>query len=69
MQSLPSLFERAYISRIPFSDAWPCRPTMMWSWIFTPSGAAIEMISSVIFTSCVDGVGSPEGWLCTRRSL
>jgi len=44
------------------------RPTMMWSWIAMPSGEAARAISRVISTSARDGVGSPEGWLCTRIS-
>src|SRR5881296_1693253 len=31
-----------------------------------PSGAAISTIVLVIWISACDGVGSPEGWLCTR---
>ena len=49
------------ISLSPLSEAWPSRPTMMWSWTITPRGLAIAMMSSVILTSWVEGEGSPEG--------
>jgi hypothetical protein len=39
------------------------RPTMMWSCTATPNDLAIAMMSNVILMSCVDGVGSPDGWL------
>jgi hypothetical protein len=32
----------------------------------TPRGFAALMISRVTAMSAFDGVGSPEGWLCTR---
>lgn len=38
---------------------------MMWSWTRTPSGLAAATICRVISMSARDGVGSPEGWLCT----
>ena len=31
-----------------------------------PSGLAVSMIVFVISMSARDGVGSPDGWLCTR---
>ena len=49
------------ISRSPLSETWPSRPTMIWSCTATFSGFAIAMISCVIFTSCVEGEGSPDG--------
>src|SRR6267378_2542612 len=32
-----------------------------------PSGPAMSMMARVIWISACDGVGSPEGWLCTSR--
>jgi hypothetical protein len=52
---------RNQINFIPRSDACPSRPTMMWSWTVTPKLLAIAMMFSVILTSWVDGVGSPDG--------
>ena len=49
-----------------FQVAWPSLPTMMWSCTEMPSGLAISWIDCVIWMSARDGVGSPEGWLCTR---
>jgi hypothetical protein len=49
------------ISLIPFSEACPSRPTIMWSCTATPNDLAIAMMSCVILTSWVEGVGSPEG--------
>src|SRR5580692_1972988 len=57
-----------HISRIPFRLACPFLPTMMWSCTEIPSGAAMSTIALVIWMSACDGVGSPEGWLCTRIS-
>ena len=60
---------RAYgcqISFSPFRLAWPSLPTMMWSCTEMPSGLAISTIDCVIWMSARDGVGSPDGWLCTR---
>jgi hypothetical protein len=51
------------ISLTPFREACPSRPTMMWSWAATTNDLAIAMMSKVILMSCVDGVGSPDGWL------
>ena len=51
----------AQISLMPFSEACPLRPTMMWSCTATPKDLAIAMMSKVILMSWVDGVGSPEG--------
>ena len=51
------------ISLMPFREACPLRPTMMWSCTATPNDLAIAMMSKVILMSWVDGVGSPEGWL------
>jgi hypothetical protein len=31
-----------------------------------PSGLAMPTIDFVIWISAVEGVGSPEGWLCTN---
>jgi hypothetical protein len=45
---------------------WRPRPMMTWSWMVTPSGAAALTMSRVTAMSAFDGVGSPEGWLCTR---
>ncbi len=59
---------RPQINRIPFRLAWPFLPTMMWSCTEMPSGLAMSMIALVIWMSAFDGVGSPEGWLCTRIS-
>src|ERR1700694_2710269 len=56
-----------YISRIPFRLACPFLPTMMWACTQMPSGRAMSMIAFVIWISACDGVGSPEGWLCTSR--
>ena len=41
---------------------------MMWSCTEMPSGLATSMIACVIWISARDGVGSPDGWLCTRIS-
>ena len=41
---------------------------MMWSCTEMPSGFAISTIACVIWISARDGVGSPDGWLCTRMS-
>ena len=38
---------------------------MIWSWTRTPSGFPADTICFVISISARDGVGSPEGWLCT----
>jgi nodulation protein E len=38
---------------------------MMWSCTSTPSGLAAATICLVISISARDGVGSPDGWLCT----
>src|SRR5262245_21933246 len=46
--------------------AWPPRPTMTWSCTAMPSGRAISIRDCVIWMSVRDGVGSPDGWLCTR---
>ena len=43
------------------SDAWPWRPTMIWSSTISPSDLEAAMISRVVVTSPVDGVGSPDG--------
>src|SRR5216683_1296523 len=32
-----------------------------------PSGPAMSMLAFVIWISARDGVGSPEGWLCTSK--
>src|SRR5215472_13118073 len=40
-----------------------------WSCNATPSGAAAFLISLVTAMSALDGVGSPEGWLCTITIL
>jgi len=45
---------------------WPCLPTTIWSWTWTPSGLAAFTISSVMAMSAEEGVGSPEGWLWTN---
>lgn len=47
-----------FIARI---EAWPLRPTMRWSCSLTPSGLARAAMVSVMVTSAVEGVGSPEG--------
>ena len=39
---------------------------MMWSCTVMPSGCATSAICRVIWTSAVEGEGSPEGWLWTR---
>ena len=41
---------------------------MTWSCKTTPSGAAAFLMSWVTAMSALDGVGLPEGWLCTRIS-
>ena len=33
-----------------------------------PSGVAMSTIAFVIWMSACEGVGSPDGWLCTRIS-
>jgi hypothetical protein len=58
----------AQISRNPFKLACPSLPTMMWSCTEMPSGFATSTICWVIWMSARDGVGSPEGWLCTTKS-
>ena len=45
---------------------WRPRPMITWSWTVTPSGLAALMMSLVTAMSALDGVGSPDGWLCTR---
>ncbi len=45
---------------------WRPRPIMTWSCTVTPSEAATLTMSRVTWMSAFDGVGSPEGWLCTR---
>ncbi len=57
---------QAQISFIPFKLACPFLPTMMWSCTEIPSGVAMSMIARVMWISACDGVGSPEGWLCTN---
>jgi hypothetical protein len=54
-----------------FKLACPSLPTMMWSCTAMPSGRATSTIASVIWMSAREGVGSPEGCLCTslRRVL
>jgi len=54
------------INRIPFKLACPFLPTMMWSCMAMPSGLAISTMAFVIWMSACEGVGSPEGWLCTK---
>src|SRR5215510_14033689 len=49
----------------PRKLAWPFLPTTMWSWTTTPSGLPALTICFVISISAFEGVGSPEGWLCT----
>jgi hypothetical protein len=39
----------------------------MWSWTDIPRGVAMSMMALVIRMSACDGVGSPEGWLCTNQ--
>jgi hypothetical protein len=39
---------------------------MMWSCTSTPSLSPAWMIFLVMSMSAMEGVGSPEGWLCTR---
>ena len=46
--------------------ACPSLPMMMWSCTAMPSGLATSTIACVIWMSARDGVGSPDGWLCTR---
>src|ERR1700756_5148105 len=41
---------------------------MMWSCTAMPSGRATSTIALVISMSAREGVGSPEGWLCTRMT-
>src|SRR4051794_34695356 len=41
---------------------------MMWSCTAMPSGFATSMMDCVIWMSAREGVGSPEGWLCTRMT-
>ena len=45
--------------------AWPLRPITRWSWIEIPSAPAAVLTSRVISMSSRDGLGSPEGWLCS----
>jgi hypothetical protein len=47
---------------------WLLRLMMTWSCSTAPSGAAAFLMSWVTVMSAFDGVGSPEGWLCTRIS-
>ena len=51
----------------PRSRRLVCRPRPMirWSCTVTPSGFAALIMSRVTAMSAFDGVGSPEGWLCT----
>src|SRR4051812_36435495 len=56
------------ISRSPLKLAWPSLPTMMWSCTEMPRGFATSMMDCVIWMSAREGVGSPEGWLCTRMT-
>jgi hypothetical protein len=55
------------ISFNPFKLACPRLPTMMWSCTEIPSGVAMSTIARVIWMSACEGVGSPEGWLCTNK--
>ena len=45
---------------------WPDLLMTMWSWTAMPSLAAASWTSRVISMSALDGVASPEGWLCTK---
>ena len=58
---------RRQINRIPFKLACPFLPTMMWSCTEMPSGVAIWTIALVMWISACEGVGSPEGWLCSKQ--
>src|SRR4029453_16626822 len=58
-------------SHISFSAlrlAWPSLPTMRWSCTAIPSGRATSTIARLLSISAREGVGSPEGWLCTRMT-
>jgi hypothetical protein len=46
---------------------WLLRPMMTWS--CNTSGAAAFLMSWVTVMSAFDGIGSPEGWLCTITIL
>ena len=50
----------------PLQTRMPVLADDMWSCTEMPSGVAIWTIALVIWISACDGVGSPEGWLCTR---
>ena len=50
----------------PFKLACPSLPTMMWSCTAMPSGRANATTAYVISMSAREGVGSPDGRLCTR---
>src|SRR6267143_1821180 len=45
---------------------WPLRPIIRWSCKTTPRAAAAFLMSWVAVMSALDGLGSPEGWLCSR---
>src|SRR5690606_38392255 len=45
--------------------ATPWRPTTRWSCTAISSARAASTTCRVIWMSARDGVGSPEGWLCT----
>ena len=48
---------------------WRPRPMIKWSCTVTPSGFAALIMSRVTAMSAFEGVGSPEGWLCTMSML
>jgi hypothetical protein len=57
------------INRIPFMLACPFLPTMMWSCMEMPSGAAMSMIAVVMRMSACDGEGSPLGCCAAGHSV
>ncbi len=57
--------EPGYSSPALLKLVWPDLPMITWSWTAMPSFSAASTISRVISMSDLDGVVSPEGWLCT----